>query len=134
MKLQEAKDTFYEASDTLSENVRKLFFAGIAVVWIFRVTSGNAAAVELPRELLVPLGVFVLGLVLDLAQYLYKSTVWWIYYSFKNRGALSDDEEINAPSKINVLTFVFFYSKIGCCAFGYYRLLKYLWSAIDQLH
>jgi hypothetical protein len=36
MKLQKARDTYYEYSGKLSDITRQLSFAGIAIVWIFR--------------------------------------------------------------------------------------------------
>jgi len=132
MKLEEAKTTFYEASDTLSENVRKLFFAGIAIVWIFKVADKSSAGIAFSRALLIPLGAFIFGLVLDLAQYLYKSTAWWLYYSSKHRQGLADDAEVSPPAVMNALTFILFYIKVLCCAFGFYHLLTYIWFAIAK--
>ena len=69
MTLEEAKTTFYEASSTLSENARKLCFAGIAIVWIFKVGDKNSGGIAFSVDLLWPLGAFVLGLAFDLLQY-----------------------------------------------------------------
>ncbi len=113
MKLEEAKTTFYEASATLSDNARKLCFAGIAIVWIFKVGDKNAGGIAFSRELLWPLGAFVSGLALDVLQYFYKSTAWWLYYRLKHKASIADDEDVDPPGIINFLTFVFFYAKLN---------------------
>ena len=132
MKLEEAKTTFYEASDTLSDISRKLMFAGIAVVWIFKVSDKTAVGIPFSRTLLLPLAAFVLGLFFDIIQYLYKSIVWWLYYAVKHKGGISDEAEVDPPAILNLPTFVFFYAKIACCAYGFYYLLRYIWLALER--
>src|SRR5437867_3624221 len=127
MNLEEAKTTFYDATETLSENVRKLSFAGIAVVWIFKVADKEAAGIMFSRELLLPLGAFVATLALDLAQYLYKSTAWWLYYVIKHYLGVADEAKVEPPGILNAPTFVLFYAKVICCSFAFYRLLTYIW-------
>jgi hypothetical protein len=130
MKLEEAKSAFYEASATLSDNARKLCFAGIAIIWIFKVGDNNAGGIAFSRELLWPLGAFVMGLALDVLQYFYKSTAWWAYYAFKHKRGIADDEDVDPPGVINFLTFVLFYAKVLCCGYGFYCLLIYIWNAL----
>ncbi|HXX43013.1 MAG TPA: hypothetical protein VEI58_12205 [Chthoniobacterales bacterium] len=130
MKLEEAKKAFYDASATLTENTRKLCFAGIAIVWIFKVGDKNAGGVPFAAGLLWPLGAFVMALALDVLQYFYKSTIWWLYYACKHKQGTSDDSEIDPPRLINFLTFVFFYGKVLFCGYGFYRLLAYIWKAL----
>ena len=131
MILQDAKTAFYEASDTLSENTRKLLFAGIAIVWIFKSGDKTAAGIGFSSSLILPLAAFVVGLVLDMLQYLYKTIVWWLYYNYKHRKKFADEAQIVPPSMINVITFVFFYLKVAVCAWGYFYVLKYIWIAVN---
>ena len=129
IKLEEAKQAFYDASATLSENVRKLAFAGIAIIWIFRV--GNTAAnIAFPRPLLWPLIAFIAALILDVAQYLYKSTTWWLYYAWKHKQGVHDDGEVDPPGIINFFTGIFFYLKVACVAYAYYELFSFVAYAI----
>src|ERR1041385_3884078 len=120
MKLEEARTAFYEASATLTENTRKLCFAGIAIVWIFKVGDKNAGGVAFSTDLLWPLGAFVMGLTFDVLHYFYKSTAWWLYYAWKHKHGTEDDAAINPPAIINFLTFVFFYGKVLFCGYGFY--------------
>lgn len=130
MKLEEAKAAFYKASDTLSENIRKLLLAGIAIIWIFRVGDKSAAGIAFSKTLLLPLGAFVLGLLLDLLQYLYKTIAWWLFYDCKHKQGIKDDAEVSAPSMINVPAFIFFYAKQGACGYGFFYLLVYIANAL----
>ena len=119
MTLQEAKEELYDASGTLSENVRKLAFAGIAVIWIFKVGEPSATQIALPAALLLALRAFVIALLLDVAQYLWKSTVWWLYYRFKHKRNVADTAQVDPPGVFNFITGVFFYSKVASVAYGY---------------
>lgn len=131
MKLEEAKQAFYDASGTLSENVRKLAFAGIAIIWIFRV--GNTAAnLAFPPSLLWPLIAFIIALIVDVAQYLYKSTTWWLYYAWKHKQGIRDDGDVNPPGVINFFTGVFFYVKVACVTYAYYELFSFVAQAISN--
>jgi hypothetical protein len=61
VKIAELRDTYYEATDKVSELVRQLSFAGIAVVWILR-TGDHTGGVTYSSELLRPLVLFVASL------------------------------------------------------------------------
>ena len=75
MKISELRDAYYDASGTVSDLVRKLAFAGIAVVWIFRV-GDKTGGLKYFDAMLWPLGLFVASLAADFLQYLYKAIVW----------------------------------------------------------
>jgi len=118
MKLQEAKDLFYESSATLSDNVRNLSLGGIAIIWILRVADKEAAGIPFSRVLLVPLTAFVVGLLLDALQYLYKTIAWWLYHKAKYQAGLAADADIDPPMSINAPTWVFFGGKMIACGVG----------------
>lgn len=134
MKLEDARAAFYEASATLSDNTRKLLFAGIAIVWIFKSGDRSSAGIGFSRSLILPLAAFVAGLLLDMLQYLYKTIAWWYFYKSKHRKKFADDAQVAAPNMINVITFAFFYLKIGACAWGYYYVIRYIWAALNLIH
>ena len=119
MKLKEAKDTFYESSETLSQIIRNLVFAGIGIVWILKVGGDQAGGITFKKDLLLPLGLFTLSITLDVLQYLYKTTTWWIYYEFKHRNGKKDSDEVDPSGALNVLAWILFYGKIvvGLVAF-----------------
>jgi hypothetical protein len=130
MKLKEAKDTFYEASATLSDNVRKLSFGGIAIIWILRVADKSAAGIPFSKILFVPLIAFVVGLLLDALQYLYKTIAWWLYHKGKHQAGFAEDREIDPPMSLNAPTWIFFGCKVIACGIGYWYLLRYMWNAL----
>ena len=132
IKLSEAKDAFYDASGTLSENTRKLCFAGIAIIWIFKVGDKNAGGITFSAELLFPLAAFVCSLIVDVLQYFYKSTIWWAYYAINHARGKKDEDDVNPSGLINFFTGVFFYAKVACCGCGYYLLIVHIISALNH--
>jgi hypothetical protein len=131
MKLEEAKNLFYEASATLSDNVRKLSFGGIAIIWILRVADKSAAGIPFSKVLFVPLIAFVVGLLLDALQYVYKTIAWWLYHKAKYQAGLAEDAEIDPPMSLNAPTWVLFGCKVIACGIGYWYLLGYMWNALQ---
>ena len=55
---------------------RQLAFAGIAVVWLFKL--GNDAAAAIPTDLVVPLALLVVSLALDLFENAVGVLIWGI--------------------------------------------------------
>ena len=119
MKLQEAKDAYYESTATLSELTRKLVYVGVGIIWILRVGGNQAGGLVFDKKLLVPLALFILSIVLDVLQYAYKSVAWLIYYEIKHRGGLSDEDIIDPSDSLNVPAYIFFVTKVfsGFAAF-----------------
>lgn len=72
--LEEAREHYYSHSGSASEVARNLALAGLAVVWIFKVTVG--AVDKVPDDLVAPAALFAAGLGLDLLQYLFSAVLW----------------------------------------------------------
>jgi small-conductance mechanosensitive channel len=119
MKLREAKEAYQDCSGILSSNVRNLCFAGIAIVWVFRIGT------DIPAPLLAPLLCFVLSLSLDLLQYIVSSLVWWAFYLIKEK-ELNDEDETRAPKHINLPAELLLASKIIAVCVGYILIAKFL--------
>ena len=94
MKQSDIREAYEELSGLLSKFNRQLAFAGIGIVWLFRVTdkSGN---VTIDPEMLTPILCFVISFAFDLLQYLWSSYVWYIFYWY-NRSCkvLNEDDEV----------------------------------------
>ena len=60
MKLSDYRETYYEFSGIASEVSRKLSFAGIALVWLFKIE--NSPIPKVPNELIFPTGLLALSL------------------------------------------------------------------------
>jgi hypothetical protein len=125
MKLQTCRDKYYEASGTLSENARKLSFAGIAVIWIFKRQSENV--VVLPQILTTALLFFVACLTFDLAQYIYQSVVWCRFHDQKEN-ELNHNEKVEflAPKRFTVVANLLLVSKVLLVVIGYVCMLIFL--------
>ena len=100
MSLEEAKELREKAegdkqylSQRASENAQKLAFAGIAVIWIFRV--GMPTAPVLRHALLWPLLLFVLALVVDFVHYYGGGILWKRQHEWLDRLILDKDKEDN---------------------------------------
>ena len=81
MKLSDCRETFYEFSGKLSDNARKLAFAGIAIVWIFK--QGENSLYTIPDPLKAVMLMFVISLSLDLLHYIWQTIVWGRFYTYK---------------------------------------------------
>jgi hypothetical protein len=132
MKLEEAKQTFYDASETLSENTRKLCLAGIAIIWILKVADKTAAGIPFKPVLFAPLIFFVVALIFDAIQYLYKTIAWWWYHRIKHQEGVAEDDEVEDPRYISLPTWFLFAGKLITCVIGYAQLLPYMWNALQH--
>ena len=118
MKRDEAREIYYEASATLSETVRHLDLAGVAVIWLFRVGEKTGGIVYAPI-FLWPLVLFVLALGFDLLQYAYKAAAWGILHRVME---VKKVPEFSAPAAINWPTLIFFWGKVVFTVIAYFML------------
>jgi hypothetical protein len=123
MKLKEVKEAYQDCSRILSSNVRNLCFAGIAVVWVFRVGT------DIPDVLLIPLLCFVVSLSLDLSQYIVSSIIWWAFYLIKEK-SLDDEDETRAPKHINLPAELLLLFKVVAVCVGYLFIARFLISRL----
>ncbi len=93
VKLQDYRDTRDYFSATASDIARKLAFAGIAIVWVFKNGSEGQDA-SFPGELLPCLGLFAGGLMLDLLHYIYGTIAWAVFSRVKECGDIGEDEDV----------------------------------------
>jgi hypothetical protein len=105
MKLKDYKNDYYEFSGKLSDNTRKLAFAGIAIVWIFK--QEKEGTFILPDMLKLAVLMFVITLSFDLLQYI-------------------EDSELTASRYFNWPANFFFWSKVIALVIGYVFILKFL--------
>ena len=109
----------------VSEIVRQLNLAGIAIIWIFR--AGNeTGGVQYSSCLKWPLGFFILSLVFDLVQYAYQSIVWASlnrYYFLKFQ---DEKKDVTVSGKWNLAAWVFFGFKTAFTVIAYILLFTFL--------
>src|SRR4051812_41083792 len=109
MKLKDAREYYNQRSTKLSEVVRQLNFAGIAIIWLFR-TGDKTGGIPYNDALLWPLALLVASATFDLLHYAYASAAWGCFHRMKERELKNDENaEILAPAAINWLSNVFFW-------------------------
>jgi hypothetical protein len=126
MKLQDYRETYYEFSSTASEVARKLSFAGIALIWLFKIES--LPIPKIPHELILPTGLLALSLSFDLLQYILASAIWGIFqwYQEKKLKSISDNPDLAAPSILKLPQFFLFWSKLFLAMAAYILIVKYI--------
>lgn len=126
MKLSDYRNTYYEFSGKVSDITRQLSFAGIAIIWLFRVKQEDFP--KIPNELILPTITISLTLAFDLLQYVAATAVWGIFQWYKERQLedLSEDPDLDSPAKLKWLQFSFFILKLFFLIFSYYLIIVYL--------
>ena len=127
MKLSSYVATYEGFSAKVSESVRNLSFAGIAVIWIFK--KSNLGVNSIPSELTVPTIFFVSTLVFDFLQYLYASVVWYSFYRLKRIKAEKEgekDPDVHSPKSITNAIWSIWGIKVILLLIGYFYLLDFL--------
>lgn len=126
MKLSDYRDAYYQASSKASEVARHLAFAGIAVIWIFKISDGSK--IILPNEFFLPLVFFCLALAFDLLHYV-ASTIIWGWFCRYNEKKLKDvtvDPRLSASRYLNWPINFFFGVKLVFVAIAYATLIRQL--------
>ena len=131
MNLQDYRETYYEFSGIASEVARKLSFAGIALVWLFKIESTPIPKV--PEALILPTGLLALSLTFDLLQYITASAIWGIFQWHQENKLenIADNPELSAPKILKFPQFIFFWTKLLLAMIAYMLIVKYIllcWS------
>lgn len=126
MRLEDARGIYEARSTKLSDVVRQLALAGIAVVWVFKV--GVAGQDRVPKELVPTAVAMISALAIDALQYAYAAAAWGIFNRVKERSGTQVDQEFTAPPLINWPTLGLFWGKVLVVGLGYVPLLRYLIS------
>ena len=126
MKLEDAREIYYQRSTKLSDVVRQLNFAGIAIIWLFRVGDENAG-IPYSDFLLWPLGCLITSATFDLLHYAYASAAWGIFHRRQEKKLSNDPEaDFHAPGTINWLSNFFFWGKALLTVAAYALLIRYV--------
>ncbi|THA41794.1 hypothetical protein [Streptomyces sp. A1547] len=118
MKLEDARQAYYDASDKASEIARSLALAGIGIVWLLAgglTTSG----IKLTQDQLWALILLAACLCFDLLQYLYKTIAWSWWARIKEPHANADGEVGKAKALMNRPSWFFFTLKMMSMAAAY---------------
>lgn len=124
MNLKFAQDRYSYYSGKLSDIVRQLGFAGIALVWLFRSEVAGQWYVSAPLVLVAT--VLVAALALDFLQYVSGALAWGIFHRQKEKAKTKHDEEFEAPRWINWPAICFFWAKVSAIAIAYALMFRFL--------
>lgn len=128
MKLEDVREAYYFHTGKLSDIVRQLAFAGIALVWVFKTDVQGRPTVP---PLLIKAALFlVAGLTLDLLHYVAGSVIWGIYHRKKEREGKKEDDDVSAPGEINWPLIFFFWSKTVVMVVAYVYILRFLYYLV----
>ncbi|MBN1786982.1 MAG: hypothetical protein JW806_01155 [Sedimentisphaerales bacterium] len=123
MKVKDYKRDYYEFSGKLSDNARKLAFAGIAIVWIFKQEKNGIFT--LPNLLKLAMLMFVITLSFDLLQYICQTMIWGFFHRYYEK-KFGEDYELTAPRYLNWPAILFFWAKVIVLVAGYVFILTFL--------
>jgi hypothetical protein len=128
MKLEGIRTAYEELSGSASKLSRQLAFAGIGMIWIFRVSTGEETS--LPAGLLWPSILLITSLGIDIIQYLLQSVIWYAYYYYKRSKGIKEDDEVDEPEWPNYFTWILFFVKIAVMVSAYAMLFSHLYRLL----
>ena len=138
MRLENTRAEYYFYSGKVSDIVRQLGLAGIAVIWLFKIETSNRQ--RIPDGLILPGILLLLGLATDLLQYA-AGTIIWNRFNRKKEVELENKremlqkegkeydpemEDFTAPESINDVTIAFFWTKVALIILAYMIITFYL--------
>jgi len=127
--LKEFRDDYYTLSGMASDVARKLGFAAIAIIWIFKIdASSNSYAIA--SELYCAGAAVILSLALDLLQYIFGAAIWGAFWRAKEKSGVKDDVTIEAPSCFNWPAIFCFWAKLLLMITAYGFLLAFLFKHV----
>jgi hypothetical protein len=120
--LDGARNFYSDNTRSLSAVARQLAFAGLAIVWIFKVTSNGSPSI--PGNLRVPALLLIGTLAADLLQYICSASSWGLFELLMERKFQTEelneaDQKFGAPNSINWLGNSFLMIKVGLLAVAY---------------
>ena len=124
MKLEQYKKDAYEFQGLASGLVRQFAFAGIALIWIFKIDKAEHL---IPNECYWPLLFFIGTLAIDFFQYFIPSIIWMKFFKHhekENNGNV--DVEIKANEIYSFPGYFFYYGKVIFLFIGYVMIIKFL--------
>jgi hypothetical protein len=117
--------SYYDGyNKAVSEIARKMAYAGVALIWVFRVT--DKVGTHIPRELFVAGFCLASCLLLDFLQQCVGSEVYKRFGDYK-QARVSADEKFLQPFWLLWPTDALFWLKVLAGLGGYYFIMHYLW-------
>jgi hypothetical protein len=128
MKLSGIRDNYYFHSGKVSDIIRQMALAGVALIWVFK--SDVQGQAKIPNDL-VPAAVLIfIGITLDFLQYVAGTLIWGIRARILENKGKQDDDIIPLPDWINYPALVFFWTKILTTVAAYLIFICFLWTKL----
>lgn len=114
-------------SEKASELNRQLAFAGIALIWLFKVEV-TGQPVSLPRDLILPSLLIGAALAFDLLQAVLGASIWAAYSEMKEREGVDEGKDVDHPTWLPWPIDVLFYVKVTLTLLAYCLLSVVLYQ------
>lgn len=109
MKLEDVRAAYEDLSAKASDIVRQISLAGVGIIWVFKSSAGGSLSLD-PKLLRAALFIFV-ALLLDFFQYILGTTIWFLYFRYRELKGTKGNCEFLAPPSLNWPTWTLFYLK-----------------------
>lgn len=117
MQLADARSAYEALSGKASEIARQLAFAGLGLIWLFRVGGEKSPALN---QGLLRAALFISSaLLFDFLQYLVGTLTWFLYFRSMEKKGVSPDETFLVPSTLNSPMWALFYLKSAMMLVAY---------------
>lgn len=129
MQIKELRKDYEEYSVQIGNLNRQFVYAGIAIIWLFRVTDKSGSTV-LPNNLHAPLLMLVISLLIEFIQKLYQTLVTYgqyLYFKCKYRNEDNVEETVVRESEILAFfSWMLWFFKFVPTMYAYILIGKYL--------
>ena len=112
-----AQNAYYEFTGKASDISRQLAFAGFAIIWLFK----DSTSFHIPEALFIPLILLGCTLLLDILQYFFLGTSWYIIFKFCKKF----DKPI-----ISIIGWFFYVLKIISLIIAYSFMISFIYTQI----
>jgi hypothetical protein len=130
MKLEKVRDESNYYSQKASESIQYIALAGIAIIWLFKITSG--VNIQFSLFLFWALIAFILCIIAGIIQYSFLAYIWSLHYDTEyqkqkniNRENL-DDRNVPIPSISSLYAWILFSFKLLFLTVGYILIFIYI--------
>jgi len=136
LKLDKYRDEYLFASSKASDVARQLAFAGIAIIWIFKIGEVNKSF-EIPLPLVWAALFLCVTLGADLLQYAIASATWGLFFIFKEKeynkqGIDPYSVDLSHSRNLRRPIYVLFWLKLVTVIIGYIFIGYYIANILPR--
>ena len=127
-KLKDVKEDFYAFTSKTSDITRQLALAGIAIIWIFKIST--VAKVQLLPSTVPVLKLLVLCLLFDFCHAFIPSFTYGILNNYFKKNGQTDESDVEYSLWLTLPEWIFFIVKIFFLIWAYIKLWNFLDSSL----